>query len=163
MSLICGIDPGLTRCGYSIVKHRGNKIERLVSCGLITTDKDTSKSERLLVLYNELEALFSQHEPDLVCVEKIFHQRNTKTATAVTQSQGIVLLVAEKLNIKQVEFTPTEIKSKVAGWGQAGKEEVSHMVEKLCKIDTSNMLPDITDSIACAITGIFQMGKLSNV
>jgi crossover junction endodeoxyribonuclease RuvC len=163
MPLICGIDPGLTRCGFSILEHRGNKIKEVVNCGIIATSKEDPTSKRLLVLYREIKELLIEYSPELVCVEKVFHKRNVSTATGVTQAQGVILMASEELGIKQLEFTPTEIKNKVTGWGSAGKEEVNNMVQKLCKIDTSEMLPDVTDAIACAISGIFQLRQVSNV
>ncbi|KKU18830.1 MAG: hypothetical protein UX29_C0016G0005 [Parcubacteria group bacterium GW2011_GWA2_46_10] len=122
---ILGIDPGTTRTGYGLIeKDRGVK---LLACGLIDGE-GVGKENRLSHLEKGIQALINTHKPDLVCLERLFFSKNKKTASSVSEARGVILLVLQKSGVDFVEFSPSEVKSAVAGDGGAGKRDVLRAV-----------------------------------
>jgi len=86
-----------------------------------------------------------------LAIEEIFFSKNIKTAISVAQSRGVVLLVAEKNNLKIREFKPVEVKQAVTGVGNASKEQVQKMVRLVLNLKKIPKLDDTADALACAI------------
>ena len=149
---ILGIDPGTTRTGYGVIqKSRGVS---LVACGLINGE-EVKKEDRLSYLEKELGKLVREHKPDLICLEKIFFSKNKKTASSVSEARGVILLVLQRSRIKFIEFGPSEIKSVVAGSGNASKKEVLRAVCWTLGVKDIPGPDDISDALAIALRGAF--------
>lgn len=145
-----GIDPGTAACGYGVVSlDRG--VVRLVEAGSIRTDAHDEDAARLVQLHRALTALVAQHQPQRVGVERLFFQRNVRTAMAVGQARGIALLVAAAAGIRVDEPTPNEVKQAVCGNGAADKAQVAAMVERLLGVRLADDADDATDALAVAI------------
>lgn len=150
--LILGLDPGSVAIGYGLIK-KGKKELKLLKSGLLKiSSKD--KNQRLLEIEKSFLRLLKNNKVDVVVMEKLFFMKNMKTALEVAQSRGVLTLVAAKHKIPLLEFSPSEIKSSVAGYGLADKKAVAKMVAKILKIDTINKPDDETDAIAAALTAI---------
>lgn len=150
---ILGIDPGTTRIGYGLVEK--SKGIRLLECGLISGE-GVPQEKRLLVLDKKLAQLIKKASPDLICVEKLFFARNKKTAISVAEARGVVMLNAQKADIRTLEFTPSEIKSVVAGDGQTSKKGVERAVCLTLKLDSIPGPDDVSDAVAIALRGSFE-------
>lgn len=147
--LILGIDPGTTRIGYGLIKKdRGLK---LVKCGLL---KITSKEKtgRLLELANSFSRLLKKEKPDLAAVEKLYFMKNQKTGMEVAEARGIIILNIIKAGIPFTEYSPSQIKNSVAGYGLADKAAVAKMCVKILGVDKIGGFDDISDALAVAIT-----------
>ena len=118
-----GIDPGTAICGYGFVETHGSRL-RPLAYGSIFTTPDMPMEQRLMKIFDELDALIKQHKPDVMGVEKLFFSRNVTTAIPVGQARGVVLLAAAKNNLRLVERTPMQIKQDVTGYGKATKNQV---------------------------------------
>src|SRR3972149_5282732 len=108
--LILGIDPGIATTGYGLIKSDGKDSTKVVSWGLIETDKDGFKEKRLEIIYKETLKIIKAHSPDLFVMEKVFFASNAKTAIAVGQAQGALLLAASKSRVQVVEYAPGTLK-----------------------------------------------------
>lgn len=151
---ILGIDPGTTRIGYGLIeKNRGIK---LITCGLINGE-GVGKENRLSHLENEVQALIDTHNPDLVCIEKLFFSKNKRTASSVSEARGVILLVLQRSGIRFVEYGPSEIKSAVAGNGGADKEDVLRAVKWTLGIKEVPGPDDVSDALAVALRGAFDV------
>lgn len=149
--IILGLDPGSTRTGYGLIKS-SNKELKLVKAGILKiSSKD--KSERLLELEKSLSFLVKKHRPQLAVVEKLFFVKNIKTGIEVAQARGVLTLILAKYKIPVLEFSPSEIKIAVSGYGLADKKAVAKMVKKILGAAEINQLDDATDALAAAITG----------
>lgn len=148
--LALGIDPGTAICGYGFVESRGS---RLIAheYGAITTSPKARMQDRLMKLYDELDALIKKYKPDVMGVEQLFFNRNVTTAIPVGQARGIVLLAAAKNGIELVERTPLQVKQSVTGYGKADKEQVIYMVTKLLHLPKAPHPDDVADALAVAI------------
>ena len=153
---ILGIDPGTTRIGYGLIeKNRGIK---LITCGLINGE-DRKKGDRLLYLEKEIQALITTHKPDLVCLEKLFFSKNKKTASSVSEARGVILLVLQKNNMEFMEFSPSEVKSIIAGNGRADKKDVLRAVVWTLGVKNIPGPDDVSDALAIALMGAFDISS----
>jgi crossover junction endodeoxyribonuclease RuvC len=151
---VLGIDPGLTRCGYGLVEGSFDGLEsfRAIKAGVVETDPATPVEKRLSQLLVELRDLMNETKPDAVVVERVFYQRNAKTAIPVAQASGVAVALAGAIDIPVRQFTAQEVKLAVTGYGAAGKLQVQEMVAKLCGLAEIPKPADAADALALAIT-----------
>ena len=128
--IVLGIDPGTAALGYGIVESSRGRL-REVDHGCLVTSPDTALPERLLAVHALVDELIALHSPRLLAIERLFFSKNVQTAFAVGQARGVVLLAAAQHGVSVVEATPNEVKSAIAGYGAADKEQVQRMVQ-LC-------------------------------
>ncbi len=149
--LVLGIDPGTAICGYGFVEAASGS--RLIphEYGAITTSPKAKMEDRLMKLYDELDALIKKYQPEAMGVEQLFFNRNVTTAIPVGQARGIVLLAAAKNNLTLVERTPLQVKQAVTGYGKATKAQVIYMVTKLLHLPKPPHPDDVADALAIGI------------
>jgi len=147
---ILGIDPGTTMIGIGLIDYQNKKISLLGYDCLRTGQKETP-AQRLENLFNQLTKFIKKHRPDIVAVEDIFFFKNVKTAVAVSQARGVILLTAAKQKIKTCEYTPLQIKQAITGYGRAQKHQVQQMVKTILKLKEAPQPDDAADALACAI------------
>jgi crossover junction endodeoxyribonuclease RuvC len=148
--IVLGIDPGTAAMGYGIVEGRGGRL-REVDHGVLSTSPDLSMPERLLAIHALVDELIVLHEPNLLAVERLFFSRNVQTAFAVGQARGVVLLAAAQHGTPVREATPNEVKSAIAGYGAADKEQVQRMVQLVLGMSELPRPDDAADALAIAI------------
>jgi crossover junction endodeoxyribonuclease RuvC len=148
---VMGIDPGLTRCGISVISHQGGREINLIEVGVILTPATSALEERLMTLESQIEAWIERTQPDVVAVERVFAQHNVRTVMGTAQASGIALLVAARRGIPVAMHTPSEVKAAVTGSGRANKAQVAQMVKKILRLDVIPKPVDATDSLALAI------------
>ena len=148
--LTLGIDPGTAITGYGLVEGRGDRLS-LVECGVITTPAGVPLPRRLQDIYSGLTQLIQLHRPDSAAVEELFFSANARTALAVGQARGVILLSAAMLGVPVFEYTPLQVKQAVTGYGRADKAQVQAMVRVLLAIDTVPRPDDAADAVAVAI------------
>jgi crossover junction endodeoxyribonuclease RuvC len=149
--IVLGIDPGLTRCGYAVIEARGGRTVTALAMGVIRTSPSTALPYRLAELKVELVSLITQYRPDAVAVEQVFFQTNVRTAMSVGQASGLALAEAAAAGCRVEQYTPNQVKSAVAGWGGAGKEQVQKMVQARLGLATVPEPPDAADAAALAL------------
>lgn len=147
--VILGLDPGSTRVGYGLVHKEGGRLSFLDAGILSITSRDASA--RLIELEQSLADLLTQHTPRIVGVEKLFFVRNMKTAIAVSQSRGVILLTLAKHRVPLVEYTPLEVKRAITGHGMAPKQSVASIAARILRIPPLKLPDDATDALAIAI------------
>ncbi len=152
MKTILGIDPGIGRTGYGVIRVDGLKIE-VVTFGCISTPVNTPVGARLVELERDLTELIQTYKPDRVSVEQLLFTKNVSTGIVVGEARGVVLLVAEKAHLPVVEFTPSQIKLAVTGDGNADKGQVQDMVMRLLNLAKRPTPDDAADALAIAICG----------
>ena len=149
--LVLGIDPGTATTGYGLVRQTADGGLEAVAYGAILTPAKTPMPDRLAKLYSELQDILSLHRPDSSAVEKLFFQKNVKTALSVGQGRGVVLLALAQAGVPIGEYTPNEIKQAVTGYGSAGKAQMQEMVRMLLDLDAPPKPDDAADALAVAI------------
>lgn len=146
-----GVDPGLTRCGYAIVKVGKGSTVAPVSLGVLRTEVGAPLPNRLAEILGEVEALLHEFRPSAVAVEQVFFQNNARTAMGVGQASGIVLALAAARGCTVVQYTPSQVKDAVAGWGGADKTQVGRMVQQRLGLASIPTPADAADAAAIAL------------
>lgn len=149
--LILGIDPGIARMGYGIVEVDGNRM-KAVDYGCIETFPDSPMPNRLGTIYDELKNIIVTHQPTVMAIEQLFFYQNTTTAFVVGQARGVAILTAVQADMAVTEYTPSEVKLAVTGYGKADKPQVQEMVRILLNLAERPKPDDTADALAIAIT-----------
>jgi len=149
--LVIGIDPGTATTGYGLVREDESGSLFAVDYGVIITPAGLAMPKRLLELYRRLTEILLLHRPESGAVEKLFFQRNVRTAISVGQGRGVVLLALAQADLSVAEYTPLEIKQAVAGYGGADKNQVQQMVRALLNLEHIPQPDDAADALAVAI------------
>jgi crossover junction endodeoxyribonuclease RuvC len=149
--LVVGIDPGTATTGYGFIRETSAGGLEVVDFGVVTTAANLQPEVRLLQLNEQLEKLLALHRPDSGAVEKLFFQKNVKTAIAVGQARGVILLSLAKANLPVFEYTPLEVKLAVVGYGAADKNQVQQMVKAILNLSKIPKPDDAADALAIAI------------
>lgn len=152
--VVLGIDPGLTRCGYAVLHPGQGGAVRAVAMGVIRTSASDPLPRRLADLQAEVGELIREHRPSAVAVEQVFFQSNVRTAMSVGQASGVVLALAAASGCTVAQYTPSQVKDAVAGWGGAGKEQVQKMVQKRLGLAALPRPADAADAAAIAMCHI---------
>jgi len=150
--IVLGIDPGTAALGYGIVEATAGRL-REVDHGCLTTSADERLPDRLLAIHALVDELLALHQPDVLAVERLFFSKNVQTAFAVGQARGVVLLAAAQHGVSVREATPNEVKSAVAGYGAADKEQVQRMVQLVLGMAERPRPDDAADALAIAVWG----------
>ena len=149
--LLLGIDPGMARTGYGLVRQaRGGELE-LVDYGVIETLAGEALSVRLLALEAGIERVLRSFRPESSAVERLFFERNVSTAMSVGQARGVALLTLARHDLPVTEYSPVEIKQAVTGYGAAEKRQMQTMVQTLLRMDELPRPDDAADALAVAI------------
>jgi len=149
--LVIGIDPGIATTGYGLVRERQDGSLETVAYGAILTPANTPLAERLLDLHNQLLKILLLHQPLSGAVEKLFFQRNVRTAITVGQARGVAMLALAQAGVRVAEYTPLEVKQAVVGYGGADKNQVQQMVRALLELPEVPRPDDTADALAIAI------------
>ncbi len=149
--IVIGIDPGTAITGYGLVREQEDGELEWIAHGVVTTPSDWDESKRLLELYQRLCEILSTYKPDCCAVEKLFFQKNVKTAISVGQGRGAALIAAAASDLMVGEYTPLEVKLAVVGYGSADKQQVQQMVKVLLGLSDVPEPDDAADALAVAI------------
>ena len=149
-----GIDPGTAITGFGIIKEETDGCLAVLDYGIIRTSADLSQADRLAHLYHRIREIILLHQPEMGAVEKLFFERNVRTALHVGQARGVALLAMAESKLSIGEYTPMEVKLAVAGYGGADKKQVQQMVRTILGLDTIPHPDDAADALAIAICHI---------
>ena len=152
--LVLGIDPGTATTGYGFIRENDDGSLKVGDYGVILTSPDDSMPQRLRELYIGLKEIINLHCPVSGVVEKLFFQRNVRTAISVGQARGIALLAFAESGLPVYEYTPLEVKQSVVGYGGADKVQVQQMVKALLDLNEIPKPDDAADALAVAICHI---------
>lgn len=151
---VIGIDPGTATTGFGFVEELPDGSIRLIDYGVISTDSNDPADRRLHSLYSQLSSMIRVQQPENAAVEKLYFQKNVRTALAVGQARGVILLALFEAGIPFFEYNPMEIKLSVAGYGRADKKQVQQMVQTLLALKELPRPDDAADALAVAICHI---------
>ena len=151
---ILGIDPGLERIGYGIVKREGSRLT-VIDYGLIETPR-TNVPDRVRIIHERVVELIDRHQPDQMATERLLFAVNKTTAMDVAKALGVVLLAGAQKGLPWCEYSPPEIKQSVVGNGSADKKQVQFMVTKILSLPAPPKPDDVADALAIAVTHAFR-------
>ncbi len=148
--VVLGIDPGTASTGYGVVEGAGSRL-RALDGGVITTSPGVPLERRLADIHARVAELLDEHLPDAIAIEELYFGVNVRTAFAVGQARGVVLLAAGQRQIPSRSYTPQQVKAAVCGSGRAAKDQVSRMVGQLLGLPAPPEPDHAADALAVAI------------
>ncbi len=148
--LFLGIDPGLASLGYGLIKEDGNRL-KCIDYGVVKTKSTSKTAQRLLKLYQRVDDLLTGHQPNYLVLESLFFAKNVKTALAVGQARGVVILAAAMREIPFSEYTPLQVKKAITGYGQASKRQIQELVKSILGLPEIPRPDDAADALAIAL------------
>ena len=148
--IILGIDPGFAIVGFGILESERGR-QRLVRCGAITTPAGQPLPARLLQIEDDMAQLLSVFRPQAMAVEELFFNNNVTTGIGVAQARGVILTAAERAGVPIFEYSPSQVKQAVAGYGKAEKRQVMDMTKRLLKLAKTPRPDDAADALALAL------------
>ncbi len=147
---ILGVDPGTVTMGYGVIDTEGDEVV-LVDCGALVAKASFPIGERLSLLYNGLVEVITRYQPEAVAIEQPFMAKNVKSALAIGRAQAVAILAAANRGIPTYEYTPTQIKQRVANYGASSKEQIQEMVKLQLGLSQVPQPNDAADALAVAI------------
>lgn len=151
---ILGVDPGLERIGYGVVRREGSRLT-VMSYGLIETPR-IAVPDRVRLLHERITTIIDEHQPDALATERLLFTVNKTTAMDVAKALGVVLLAGSQKGLPWCEYSPPEVKQSVVGQGNADKKQVQFMVTKLLSLPAPPKPDDVADALAIAVTHAFR-------
>jgi crossover junction endodeoxyribonuclease RuvC len=148
--VVVGIDPGTASTGYGVVESCGSHL-RALDGGVIATASGIPLERRLADIHARVCELFDRFSPDALAVEELYFGANVRTAFAVGQARGVVLLAAGARGVPARSYTPQQVKGAVCGNGRAAKDQVGRMVARLLGLDAVPAPDHAADALAVAI------------
>ena len=148
--IILGIDPGYAIVGVGVIEYIGNKF-KVIDYFAITTQAHTPFEERLKIIYDSLEETIIRYKPDYMSIEELFFNDNAKTAIAVGQARGVIILSAVNHCVEIFEYTPLQVKQAVVGYGRADKKQVQQMTKAILGLESVPKPDDVADALAIAV------------
>ena len=155
--IILGIDPGTIVMGYGIIRIEGKK-PILEAMGVLQLNIYEDHYVRLKKIFERVLSLIDQYHPDELAIEAPFFGKNVQSMLKLGRAQGTAISAALSRDIPIFEYAPLKIKMSITGNGQASKEQVAGMLQRILHISKDNMLPqlDATDGLAAALCHFLQ-------
>jgi len=150
-----GFDPGLAITGYGVVRMVAGKQEAIAG-GVIKTDKDTPRADRLRILHEEARSLVESFAPAGIAIEEVFFATNAKTAMRTAEARGVLLMAATGFRVRG--YTPLQVKKRITGYGKATKAQVQAMVKRLLNLAETPKPDDMADGLALALCYLLEEG-----
>lgn len=148
--IFLGIDIGFDRCGFCALEYEfGQKEPVILSAGAILTDKKLSIQERLKILHRDLLEVKKKFKPEYVSIEKLFFHRKNMTFEKICMSKGVAMTVFADTVILEIE--PKRVKKYITGNGNATKEEIRVLLEKIMNMDLKNIYDDTIDAVCLGL------------
>ena len=147
---ILGIDPGVAIVGFGLIETERSAV-RMLQYGAINTSAGLPLATRLVQIEQDLTQLIRQFQPDEIAIEELFFSKNITTGIAVAHARGVLLYTAEKCGIPLHEYTPSQVKMAVVGYGKAEKRQVMDMTRRLLHLAAVPKPDDAADAVAIAL------------
>ncbi|MFZ4761994.1 MAG: crossover junction endodeoxyribonuclease RuvC [Alphaproteobacteria bacterium] len=149
--LVLGLDPGLQRTGWGVVRYQRGVLSYVAS-GVVSSIAKADTASRLLQIYQGLQTILEAWQPETAAVEETFVNANATSTLKLGLARGVVLLAPAAYGISVAEYTANQVKKSVTGAGHAGKEQVQAMVQRLLPgLNQQPLAPDAADALAIAI------------
>jgi crossover junction endodeoxyribonuclease RuvC len=148
--IVLGIDPGVANTGYGVVAQARGRLLALDG-GVVETPPGADAGARLAAVHERVGALMDEHRPDALALEDLYFGANARSAFAVGQARGVVMLAAGQRGVPCASYTPQQVKAAVCGSGRAAKDQVQRMVQALLALPEVPRPDHAADALAVAI------------
>lgn len=156
--IILGIDPGTNIMGYGVIKVHGHT-PQMLAMGVIDMRRETDPYLRLGKIFDRVTGVIDEYLPDEMAIEAPFFGKNVQSMLKLGRAQGVAIAAAIHRDIPIHEYAPLKIKMAITGQGQASKEQVAGMLQRLLHISSHDMpkFMDATDALGAAYCHFMQI------
>jgi crossover junction endodeoxyribonuclease RuvC len=153
--IILGIDPGTIVMGYGIIITKGKQAE-LLGMGVLKLDKYEDYALKLKKIFERTVGLIDEFHPDELAIEAPFFGKNVQSMLKLGRAQGVAIAAAMSRELSVNEYSPKKIKQSITGNGNASKEQVAIMLQRIFKYEENHSFYDATDGLAAAYCHFLQ-------
>jgi crossover junction endodeoxyribonuclease RuvC len=146
---ILGLDPGLRRTGWGVVDITGARLSH-VAHGVIAPKETLPFAERLLFLFQAVNAVIEAHQPHEAAVEETFVNSNASSTLKLGHARAAAMIGPAQAGLPVAEYAATVVKKAVVGTGGADKAQVAFMIRRLLPA-AGDATADAADALAVAI------------
>ena len=152
--IILGIDPGTRVTGYGCIETGERKLI-VKEAGVIKPDGKDLLQNRIHRIYNSLEAVVDQYQPQVIVLEKLYaHHQFPATAPVIGHVRGVICLLAVQKKIELIEYSVKRVRASVTGNGNATKEQTRDFLSMQLHLDPKTLTLDASDALALAMAYI---------
>ncbi len=157
---ILGIDPGTQITGYGILEKRNNHIIHIDNGGIFPPKK-APFYKKISHIHEKISEIIQKYAPDMVALEDIFVAKNAMSSLKLGHARGAIMVATHQFQLPLYEYTPTQVKQALTGYGRATKEQIQKMVQALLKLPET-AFTDASDALAIAICHLhsYRMKKI---
>jgi crossover junction endodeoxyribonuclease RuvC len=159
--IILGIDPGTLVMGYGVIGI-SRKVITLKSMGIVQMNPKEDHTTRLKRIFDRTIILIDTYFPDVLAIEAPFYGKNVQSMLKLGRAQGVAIAAALSRSIPVYEYAPRKIKQSITGNGNASKEQVAAMLQRLMKIEETSVFLDATDGLAVGVCHHFQSASIAS-
>ncbi len=155
--IILGIDPGTLIMGFGVISVNDRDIQ-LLDMGVLKLPAQKDHYERLHIIQQKIVNVITTFRPMHFAIEAPFYGKNVQSMLKLGRAQGVAIAAAMQAGIPVTEYSPRKVKQSITGNGNADKEQVWKMLQRITKItDVSPAFFDASDALAVAVCHQFQM------
>ncbi len=159
--IILGIDPGTTIMGYSILFVSGHDLS-VQQYGILRLSKYQNYQLKLKTIQERTDQIIASYAPDELAIEAPFYGKNAQSMLKLGRAQGVVIGCALRHGLPFAEYAPKKVKQAVTGNGNASKEQIAKMLEKILGLDHKEEIElDATDALAVALCHHYQENSIT--
>jgi crossover junction endodeoxyribonuclease RuvC len=153
--IILGIDPGTLITGYGIIACSSTRFE-LKEMGVLKQSGKKDNYIRLQQIYKKVENLIIRYQPTEFAIEAPFFGKNVQSMLKLGRAQGVAIAAAISAGLPVTEYSPKKVKQSITGNGNADKEQVWKMLQRMMSLQETPQYFDATDALAVAVCHHFQ-------
>jgi len=142
--------------GYGIIEVYPDKRIQLKEMNVLKLSGKQGNHERLQLIHEKVIRLIDQHKPHEFAIEAPFFGKNVQSMLKLGRAQGVAIAAAMSANLSVTEYSPKKVKQSITGNGNADKEQVWKMLQRILLIGQRPKHYDATDALAVAICHHFQ-------
>jgi crossover junction endodeoxyribonuclease RuvC len=157
--IILGIDPGTVVLGYGLIEINGSSL-KLLEMDILKPGKIEDPYRKLELIYKTVSGLIIKYKPDVFAIEAPFFGKNVQSMLKLGRAQGVAIAAAMSHGLDVTEYSPKKVKQSVTGNGNASKEQVLKMLQRLLKFEEDPRYFDASDALAVAVCHHFQENTL---
>lgn len=158
--IILGIDPGTLMMGYGIIEVYDDRRILLKEMNVLKLSGKKNNHERLQLIHEKILFLIGQHHPHEFAIEAPFFGKNVQSMLKLGRAQGVAIAAAMSAKLSVTEYSPKKVKQSITGNGNADKDQVWKMLQRILLIDERPKHYDATDALAVAICHHFQSNSV---
>jgi crossover junction endodeoxyribonuclease RuvC len=153
--IILGVDPGTLVMGYSIIEVTGLHLQ-VLEMNVLKLSAKKDAYERLRLIHHKIAEVIGKFHPAELAIEAPFFGKNVQSMLKLGRAQGVAIAAAMQCGLPVTEYSPKKIKQSITGNGNADKEQVWKMLQRMITVKHTSKYFDASDALAVAVCHYFQ-------